>query len=51
MAFGVKDLGNCIAFLNSNHIETEAIRIDEFTNRKFTFFTDPDNLPIELYEL
>jgi glyoxylase I family protein len=28
----------------------EAIRTDEFTEKKFTFFSDPDNLPIELYE-
>ena len=32
-------------------IEVEKIRIDEFTGRKFTFFSDPDDLPIELYEI
>ena len=31
-------------------IETEPIRIDEITGKKFTFFKDPDNLPLEVYE-
>ena len=26
------------------------IRIDEFTLKRFTFFEDPDKLPLELYE-
>lgn len=51
IAFAVKDLENCIEFLKSNNIKAEEIRIDEFTNKKFTFFSDPDNLPIELYEI
>lgn len=50
IAFAVKDLESCINSLNINNIETEPVRVDEFTNKKFTFFTDPDNLPIELYE-
>jgi glyoxylase I family protein len=51
ISFGVKDIENAIEFLKSKNITTEQIRIDEFTNRKFTFFNDPDNLPIEIYEL
>ena len=51
IAFGVNDLGEWIKFLNTRNIETEPIRIDEFTNKRFTFITDPDKLPIELYEL
>ena len=31
-------------------VKVEPTRTDEFTGRKFTFFADPDNLPIELYE-
>ncbi|WP_289037757.1 VOC family protein [uncultured Zobellia sp.] len=31
-------------------VNVEPIRTDEFTGRKFTFFADPDNLPLELYE-
>ncbi len=51
IAFGVDNLEENIAYLTSKNIVTEAIRIDAFTNKKFTFLTDPDNLPIELYEL
>ena len=51
ISFGVRDIENEIEFLKSKNISTEQIRIDEFTNRKFTFFNDPDNLPIEIYEL
>ena len=51
IAFGVNDLGEWIKFLNARNIETEPIRIDEFTNKRLIFLTDPDKLPIELYEL
>jgi len=32
-------------------VETEPIRVDEFTARRFTFLADPDGLPVELYEV
>ena len=51
IAFGVKDIEKEILFLASKNIIAEPVRIDEHTNRKFTFFSDPDGLPIELYEL
>lgn len=51
IAFGVKDIEKEILFLASKNISTDPIRIDEYTNRKFTFFSDPDNLPIEIYEV
>ncbi len=51
ISFAVKNLEECVNFLKSNNIEPEQIRLDEFTNKRFTFFSDPDNLPIELYEL
>jgi glyoxylase I family protein len=51
ISFGVKNIENAIDFLKSNNITPEQIRIDKFTNMKFTFFSDPDNLPIEIYEL
>lgn len=51
LALAVKNIEESIAFLQSKQIETEPIRIDEFTNKKFTFLSDPDNLPIEIYEL
>ncbi|ERM80919.1 hypothetical protein P872_11105 [Rhodonellum psychrophilum GCM71 = DSM 17998] len=51
IAFGVNNLEENIDFLNSKNIETEAVRIDPFTHKKFTFFADPDELPIEIYEV
>lgn len=51
IAFGVHNIEAYCLFLKDNQIDTEDIRIDEYTGRKFTFFSDPDNLPIELYEI
>lgn len=51
ISFGVTDIAGSIEFLNSKNVTVEPIRIDEYTNRKFTFFNDPDNLPIEIYEV
>ncbi len=51
IAFGVNNIEASCLFLKDNQIDTEDIRIDEYTGRKFTFFSDPDNLPIELYEI
>jgi len=51
IAFGVKSLEKELVFLASKGIVAEKIRIDACTKKKFTFFYDPDNLPIELYEL
>lgn len=51
IAFGVEKIEEIIKYLKTKNIKTEPIRIDEFTNKKFTFLYDPDNLPIELYEL
>lgn len=50
IAFQVNDIEASIAKLNAKGVITEPIRIDEFTGKRFTFFSDPDNLPIELYE-
>lgn len=50
LAFEVNDLDKSIAWLDDNNITHEPIRIDEFTNKRFTFFSDPDGLPIEFYE-
>lgn len=51
LAFSVDNLEKTIEKLNHKGIETEPIRIDEFTGKRFTFFSDPDDLPIELYEI
>lgn len=51
LAFAVSDLESAIAKLNDNNVKTEPIRIDEHTQKRFTFLEDPDRLPIELYEI
>lgn len=50
LAFEVNDVAATIAILNKKGIVTEPIRIDEFTGKQFTFFTDPDGLPLEIYQ-
>ncbi|NFG61343.1 MULTISPECIES: VOC family protein [unclassified Clostridium] len=50
LAFKVECIEEIISELNEKGIETEPIRIDEFTNKKMTFFSDPDGLPLELHE-
>ncbi len=51
LAFSVDDIESAIDSLNSKGITTEPIRVDEFTGKRFTFFADPDGLPIEFYEI
>ncbi|WP_221390848.1 VOC family protein [Dyadobacter sp. NIV53] len=51
IAFQVDDIVTAITHFQTMDIEMEPVRIDEFTGKKFTFFADPDDLPIELYEL
>lgn len=51
LAFGVENIQECVSYLTSHNIEVENIRIDEITGKKFTFFKDPDNLPLEIYEI
>lgn len=50
LAFRVTDLDATIRQLSSKGVVIEPVRIDENTGSKFTFFADPDGLPIELYE-
>ena len=50
LAFEVDDIEEAVSYLEKNGVKCEPIRIDEFTLRKFTFFEDPDKLPLELYE-
>lgn len=50
LAFEVDNVQKAAAELNGKGIATEPIRVDEFTGKKFTFFTDPDGLPLEIYE-
>ena len=51
IAFAVTDIKQSVEELKKHGVICEPIRVDEFTNKQFTFFSDPDGLPIELYEL
>lgn len=50
LAFEVDDVAACANHLASLGVEVEPIRIDEYTGKFFTFFQDPDGLPLELYQ-
>lgn len=50
LAFAVADIDQAVANLNAHAVTTEPVRIDPYTGKRFTFFTDPDGLPLELYE-
>ena len=51
LAFQVKNIEETVRQLAAVNIDSEPIRIDEFTGKKFTFIADPDDLPIEFYEI
>jgi len=50
LAFEVDNLEEAITAIKAHNVTVEPIRIDEFTGKRFTFFADPDGLPIEFYE-
>jgi len=50
LAFAVDNIDEAVAHLQANGVVTEAIRVDQYTGKRFTFFADPDALPLELYE-
>ena len=50
LAFAVENIELTKQELEAKGIAVEAIRIDELTGKKFTFFADPDGLPLEIYE-
>ena len=50
LAFEVKELEEAIWVLEENGVSVEPVRIDPLTQKRFTFFADPDDLPLELYE-
>ena len=51
LAFRVTALDPVIAHLESHGVDVEPVRVDELTGSRFTFFADPDGLPLELYEV
>ena len=50
LAFEVDDIDAAAQFLDDKNIVHEPIRTDEYTGKRFVFFSDPDALPLELYE-
>ncbi len=50
LAFCVDDVEQVKHELELKGIEVEPIRVDEFTGKQFTFFADPDGLPLEVYQ-
>ena len=50
LAFHVENMDEAVAWLNSRGVETEPVRQDAINGGRFTFFRDPDGLPLELHE-
>ncbi|MEW9671114.1 VOC family protein [Ammoniphilus sp. 3BR4] len=50
LAFQVDNVEEAVEYLQSEGVNVEPIRTDDLTGKRFTFFADPDQLPIELYE-
>lgn len=50
IAFEVDDIEKAVQLFKQKNVTVEAIRIDEYTGKRFTFLSDPDGLPIELYQ-
>jgi glyoxylase I family protein len=50
LAFEVESIDEAVEYLNSQDIKVEETRIDETSGKKYTFFFDPDDLPLEIYE-
>jgi glyoxylase I family protein len=50
LAFEVANVDEVKAHLQRNDVNTEDVRVDEFTGKRFFFFADPDGLPLEVYE-
>ena len=51
LAFAVTDINAAVAQLQQKGVSTEPLRTDPHTGQRFTFFADPDGLPLELYEV
>jgi glyoxylase I family protein len=51
LAFAVADVAAASQHLASLGVACEPMRVDELTGRRFTFFSDPDGLPLEFYEV
>lgn len=50
LAFAVSSVAQTKTWLETKQITVEPIRTDEYTGKQFTFFADPDGLPLEIYQ-
>ncbi len=50
LCFRVEDIEQVVSYLNESGVQTQEIRVDEYTLKRYVFFNDPDGLPLELYE-
>ncbi len=50
LALEVDSVEEAVHYLQERNVPVEEIRIDPTTGKKYTFFSDPDNLPLELCE-
>ncbi|SCC29798.1 glyoxylase I family protein [Fictibacillus enclensis] len=50
LAFEVENIEETVLHLEKHGVTVEPVRVDEWTGKRFTFFSDPDSLPLELYE-
>ena len=51
LAFAVKDVEEGWRWLHKKGVRVEDPRMDEITGKKFVFFYDPNDQPLELYQL
>jgi glyoxylase I family protein len=51
LAFAVANLDAAVTHVKAAGVAVEEVRIDPYTGSRFTFFADPDGLPIEIYEV
>lgn len=51
LAFAVDDLDKAVEYIIQKKVKIEEIRVDEYTGKRFVFLFDPDDLPIEFYEV
>jgi glyoxylase I family protein len=51
LAFAVEDVEASVLYLKSKNVDVQPVRVDELTGKKFVFFNDPNDQPLELYEM
>ncbi len=51
LAFAVADIEYAHQFLTNKGVNVQPIRTDEYTGKRFFFFYDPNEQPLEMYEI